>query len=74
MNRVTIQSLRLSDGGIRAQLVYYVGHIDEDVEEDEDDLTRAGKAIKKLMRKNDQDGVYDSDEEKNPYASSVSIR
>ena len=49
------------------------GHIDEDVEEDEDDLTRAGKAIKKLMRKNDQDGVYDSDEEKNPYASSVSI-
>lgn len=48
------------------------GYIDADEEEDEDDLTGAGKAIRKLMRKTDKDGVYDSDDERNPYASSVS--
>lgn len=51
------------------------GHIDEsEDEEDEEHLTGAGKAMKKLVRKIDKNAGYDSDEEKNPYASSVRTR
>lgn len=46
--------------------------IDESDEEDHDPaLTGAGKAIKKLMSKHEKNEAYDSDEESNPYASSV---
>lgn len=46
--------------------------VDESDEEDHDPtLTGAGKAIKKLMSKHEKNEAYDSDEESNPYASSV---
>lgn len=46
--------------------------IDESDEEDHDPaLTGAGKAIKKLMNKHEKNEAYESDEELNPYASSV---
>ena len=49
------------------------GYIDESDEDDLDEvLTGAGKNIQKTLRKLEKDGGYDdSDEEKNPYASSV---
>jgi len=48
------------------------GGIDESDEEDHDPaLTGAGKAIKKLMNKHEKNEAYESDEESNPYASSV---
>ena len=53
------------------------GYIDESDEEDmEDVLTGAGKNIQKTLRKLEKDGGYDddSDDEKNPYASSVRPR
>ena len=51
------------------------GHLqdEQEVEDEEDEgehLTGAGKAMKKLMRKVDG-GAYESDDDKNPYASSV---
>ncbi|KAH9999318.1 hypothetical protein BJV77DRAFT_976632 [Russula vinacea] len=46
--------------------------IDESDEEEQDStLTGAGKAIKKLMSKHEKNEAYESDEESNPYASSV---
>ncbi|KAI0677524.1 hypothetical protein C8Q78DRAFT_1003079 [Trametes maxima] len=47
------------------------GYIDEsDEEEDESQLTGAGKNLQKTLKKLDKDGAYDdSDDEKNPYAS-----
>ncbi|EJD01511.1 uncharacterized protein FOMMEDRAFT_142112 [Fomitiporia mediterranea MF3/22] len=45
------------------------GYVSED-EEDADNLTGTGKDIKKLVRKIEKNAAYDSDEEKNPYASS----
>ncbi|OJT03740.1 Transcription initiation factor IIF subunit alpha [Trametes pubescens] len=47
------------------------GHIDEsDEEEEEAQLTGAGKNLQKTLKKLDKDGAYDdSDDEKNPYAS-----
>ena len=46
--------------------------IDESDEEDRDPaLYGAGKAIKKLMSKHEKNDAYESDEESNPYASSV---
>ncbi|KAI0254394.1 hypothetical protein BJV78DRAFT_1187535 [Lactifluus subvellereus] len=45
-----------------------------DVSDDEDNdpaLTGAGKAIRKLMNKHEKNEAYESDEESNPYASSV---
>jgi transcription initiation factor TFIIF subunit alpha len=46
--------------------------IDESDEEDLDPaLTGAGKLIKKLMSKHEKNEAYESDEESNPYASSV---
>lgn len=34
-------------------------------------MTGAGKQMKKLVRKIEKNGAYDSDEDENPYASSV---
>lgn len=49
------------------------GYIDEsDEEEDESQLSKDGKSLKKLMRKLEKNVAYESDEERNPYASSVS--
>ncbi|KAH8118694.1 hypothetical protein DFH11DRAFT_1503243 [Phellopilus nigrolimitatus] len=46
-------------------------YIDESEEEDDiDNLTGAGKDMKKLVRKIEKNAAYDSDEDKNPYASS----
>jgi transcription initiation factor TFIIF subunit alpha len=48
------------------------GGVDEsDDEEPDPALTGAGKAIKKLMNKHEKNEGYESDEESNPYASSV---
>jgi transcription initiation factor TFIIF subunit alpha len=42
----------------------YEGMAEEDDDEDEEDeLTNTGKDIKKLVRKNDRSGAYDSDED-----------
>ena len=50
------------------------GYIDEDESEDEgDQLTGAGKAMKKLVRNLEKNNAYDSDDDENPYASSVSL-
>jgi len=52
----------------------------EDLHEDSDDeddqkLSGAGKQMRKMLKKNDKSGQYDdSDEDKNPYASSVCYR
>ncbi|KAG2367377.1 hypothetical protein BDR07DRAFT_1393753 [Suillus spraguei] len=48
------------------------GYVDESESEDgESQLTKDGKSLKKLMRKLEKNAAYDSDEERNPYASSV---
>jgi transcription initiation factor TFIIF subunit alpha len=48
------------------------GYVDESESEDgETQLTKDGKSLKKLMRKLEKNAAYDSDEERNPYASSV---
>ncbi|GAA5963755.1 hypothetical protein JCM3765_006840 [Sporobolomyces pararoseus] len=45
--------------------------IPDNVDGDEDEeLTGTGREIKKLVKKTDKSGAYDSDEEENPYASS----
>ncbi|KAG2754786.1 hypothetical protein P692DRAFT_20950278 [Suillus brevipes Sb2] len=47
------------------------GYVDESESEDgETQLTKDGKSLKKLMRKLEKNAAYDSDEERNPYASS----
>lgn len=49
------------------------GYIDESEEdEDESQLSKDGKSLKKLMHKLEKNVAYESDEERNPYASSVS--
>lgn len=49
------------------------GYVDEsDEDEDESQLSKDGKSLKKLMRKLEKNVAYESDEERNPYASSVS--
>ena len=49
------------------------GYIDEsDEDEDESQLSKDGKSLKKLMHKLERNLAYESDEERNPYASSVS--
>ena len=49
-------------------------HEDSD-DEDEQKLSGAGKQMRKMLKKNDKSGQYDdSDEDKNPYASSVCYR
>ncbi len=50
------------------------GGVDESEEEDDDEakLTGAGKNLQKTLKKLEKGGGYeDSDDEKNPYASSV---
>lgn len=49
------------------------GYIDEsEEEEDITELTGAGKDMRKLMKKHEKNNAYDdSDDDKNPYASSV---
>lgn len=51
------------------------GYIDESEEEDDgNELSTAGKDMRKLMKKLEKNGAYDeSDDEKNPYASSVRL-
>jgi len=45
--------------------------VEDSDDEDEEKLTGAGKAMKKMLKKSDKNGQYDnSDDEKNPYASS----
>jgi transcription initiation factor TFIIF subunit alpha len=46
------------------------GYMDESDEDEEDELTKDGKAMKKLIRNLEKNNAYDSDEERNPYASS----
>lgn len=47
--------------------------VEDSDDEDDEKLTGAGKAMKKMLKKSDKNGQYDnSDDEKNPYASSVS--
>lgn len=44
--------------------------IPDDIDGDEDDeLTGTGREIKKLVKKTDKSGAYESDDEENPYAS-----
>jgi transcription initiation factor TFIIF subunit alpha len=46
------------------------GYMDESDDEDEEELTKDGKAMKKLIRNLEKNTAYDSDDERNPYASS----
>jgi len=46
------------------------GYVDESDDEDDGELTKDGKAMKKLIRNLEQNTAYDSDDERNPYASS----
>ncbi|KAF7301703.1 Transcription initiation factor [Mycena indigotica] len=46
------------------------GHIDESDDEDMPGMTKQAKAMQKLIRAREGNDAYDSDEEKNPYASS----
>lgn len=43
----------------------------DDEDDDEDDLTNTGKELKKLVKKGDKEGAYESDNDDfdNPYAS-----
>ncbi|KAJ7904517.1 transcription initiation factor [Mycena olivaceomarginata] len=45
------------------------GHIDESDDEDMPEITKQGKAIQKMIRNREGNEAYDSDDEKNPYAS-----
>jgi transcription initiation factor TFIIF subunit alpha len=47
--------------------------VDESDDEDDEELTKDGKAMKKLIRNLESNTAYDSDDERNPYASSVSF-
>lgn len=49
------------------------GRIDEDPDDEDDEETTTAKAMRKLLTKRDKNAAYDSDEEKNPYASSVRL-
>lgn len=49
------------------------GHVDEDADDEDDEETSTAKAMRKLLTKRDKNAAYDSDEEKNPYASSVRL-
>lgn len=49
------------------------GHVDDDADDEDDEETSTAKAMRKLLTKRDKNAVYDSDEEKNPYASSVRL-
>ncbi len=47
------------------------GYIDADEEEEGGTLSKDGKRYKKMLRNRDGNDAYDSEEEENPYASSV---
>jgi transcription initiation factor TFIIF subunit alpha len=47
--------------------------VESDDEEEDGLLTKDGKAMRKLIRTLEKNAAYESDEERNPYASSVSI-
>ena len=64
MKRAYRSANKLRDGGV-----------DEDSEDEDEDakkLTGDGKEMKKLVRNLDKNNAYDSDEDKNPYLTSVS--
>ncbi|KAJ7781238.1 transcription initiation factor [Mycena metata] len=46
------------------------GHIDESDDEDMPGMSKQAKAMQKLIRNREGNDAYDSDDEKNPYASS----
>ncbi|KAK7061721.1 transcription initiation factor IIF subunit alpha, partial [Favolaschia claudopus] len=46
------------------------GHIDESDDEDTPGMTKQAKAMQKLIRSRENNEAYDSDDDKNPYASS----
>ncbi|KAJ7068276.1 transcription initiation factor [Mycena amicta] len=46
------------------------GHVDESDDEDMPGMSKQAKAMQKLIRTREGNDAYDSDEEKNPYASS----
>jgi transcription initiation factor TFIIF subunit alpha len=48
------------------------GGIDESDEEELPGMSKQAKAMQKLIRNREGNDAYDSDEEENPYASSVS--
>ena len=49
--------------------------VEDSDDEDEQKLSGAGKQMQKMLKKNDKSGQYDdSDDDKNPYASSVCYR
>lgn len=47
--------------------------VDESDEEETPGMTKQAKAMQKLIRNREGNDVYESEEEENPYASSVSI-
>lgn len=47
------------------------GYEDADEEDDQPGLSKDGKRFKKMLRNRDDNEAYDSEEEENPYASSV---
>jgi transcription initiation factor TFIIF subunit alpha len=57
---------------IKREFIGGVGNDDDDLEEDEPEkLTGEGSQLKKTLRQFEQSDVYASDDEENPYASSV---
>lgn len=55
----------------KAKAVANGDFVEDSDDEDEQKLSGAGKQMQKMLRKNDKSGQYDdSDDEKNPYASS----
>lgn len=63
---------RLKREYTRANKTREAGVVDtDDEEDDENKLTKEGKTLKKLMRNYEKNSAYGSDDEENPYASSV---
>jgi len=59
----------------KAKAVANNDFLEDSDDEDEQKLSGAGKQMRKMLKKNDKSGQYDdSDEDKNPYASSVCYR
>lgn len=59
----------------KAKAVANGDFVEDSDDEDDPKLSGAGKQMQKMLKKNDKSGQYDdSDEDKNPYASSVCYR
>ena len=59
----------------KAKAIANEDQLEESDDEDDQKLSGAGKQMRKMLKKNDKSGQYDdSDEDKNPYASSVCYR